>query len=91
MANTNSVAKRARQAEAARQRRVGLNSRFRTSLKKVAKLLQSGDSAGAQLAYQACVPVIDASVSKGLIHKNKAARHKRNLNLALLRSKAAQP
>ncbi len=93
MANTSSVAKRARQAEVTRQRRAGLSSKFRTSVKRVVKAILSGDLEAAQAAYRDCVPVIDASVSKGLIHKNKGARHKRNLNLsllALLRSKQSQ-
>ena len=34
----------------------------------------------AKAAFDKAVPVIDKSVNKGLIHKNKAARHKSRLN-----------
>ncbi|HEY6611531.1 MAG TPA: 30S ribosomal protein S20, partial [Pseudomonas sp.] len=38
------------------------------------------DLAKAQVAYTAAVPVIDRLADKGIIHKNKAARHKSRLN-----------
>jgi ribosomal protein S20 len=34
----------------------------------------------AQAAYVLAVPVIDRMADKGIIHKNKAARHKSRLN-----------
>jgi small subunit ribosomal protein S20 len=42
--------------------------------------LESGDHAASQAAYDAAVPVIDRMADKGIIHKNKAARHKSRLN-----------
>ena len=39
-------------------------------------------------AYKAAVPEIDTMVSKGIIHRNKAARHKSRLNKALKAIKA---
>jgi small subunit ribosomal protein S20 len=53
---------------------------MRTSIKKVTAAIESGDKAAAESAYQAAVPFIDRGVSKGLIHRNKAARHKSRLN-----------
>jgi len=52
----------------------------RTYLKKVDAAIASGDKAVAQEAYTASVPVIDRMADKGIIHKNKAARHKSRLN-----------
>jgi small subunit ribosomal protein S20 len=52
----------------------------RTYLKKVDAAIASGDQANAQEAYTAAVPVIDRMADKGIIHKNKAARHKSRLN-----------
>jgi len=49
-------------------------------LKKVDAAIVSGDQANAQEAYTAAVPVIDRMADKGIIHKNKAARHKSRLN-----------
>lgn len=80
MANTASARKRARQAEKRRQHNVALRSRLRTYVKKVLKAIQSGDQGAAQAAYKEAVPVIDSIADKGLIHKNKAARHKSRLN-----------
>jgi len=34
----------------------------------------------AQAAYNTAVPIIDSAVTKGIIHKNKAARGKSRLN-----------
>lgn len=80
MANSAQATKRARQAEKNRQHNTSLRSMFRTHLKKVVKALEEGDATTAQAVYTAAVPVIDRMVSKGLIHKNKAARHKSRLN-----------
>ena len=61
----------------------------RTYLKKVIAAIQTGDYDTASTAYQAAVPVIDRMADKGIIHKNKAARHKSRLNAAVLALKAA--
>jgi small subunit ribosomal protein S20 len=53
---------------------------MRTSIKKVIAAINAGDREAASLAYAAAVPVIDSAASKGLIHANKAARHKSRLN-----------
>ncbi len=80
MANTAQAKKRAIQAEKHRQRNISHRSTLRTSIKKVVKAIASGDKTEAQTAYQTAVPIIDSMVNKGLIHKNKAARHKSRLN-----------
>jgi small subunit ribosomal protein S20 len=64
-------------------------SRVRTYIKNVVKAIAKGDKAAATTSYQRAVPVIDATVSKGLIHKNKAARHKSRLN-ARIKAMAGQ-
>ena len=79
MANTLQAKKRARQAEKRRQHNVGLRSMLRTYIKKVVQAIETKDSENAQKAYQEAQPVIDRMVSKGIIHKNKAARHKSRL------------
>jgi len=53
---------------------------MRTYIKKVVNAVASGDKAAAESAYQSAVPMIDRMARKGLIHKNKAARHKSRLN-----------
>lgn len=80
MANTKQAKKRSVQSEKRRQRNVGQRSAFRTFLKKVVNAIAQGNRALAEEAYRQAVPVIDKMVTKGLIHKNKAARHKSRLN-----------
>ena len=79
MANTASARKRARQAVKARARNAGQRSMVRTTIKKVVKAVQANDKAAAQAAFVEMVPVLDRYANKGLIHKNKAARHKSRL------------
>ncbi|MEZ5507724.1 MAG: 30S ribosomal protein S20 [Gammaproteobacteria bacterium] len=80
MANIKSAKKRARQAEKRRRHNAGLRSMVRTYIKKVVLAIEAGNKENAQQAYQEAVPVIDRMVTKGIIHKNKAARHKSRLS-----------
>ncbi len=80
MANTAQAKKRARQAEKSRIRNAGQRSQVRTFIKKVIAAIDAGDKSQAQEAFKTVVPVIDSAVTKGLIHKNKAARSKSRLN-----------
>ncbi len=80
MANSAQSKKRARQAEKHRQRNASYRSMFRTSLKKVLAAVSAGNKDEAAAAYKAAVSIIDKTSSKGLIHKNKAARYKSRLN-----------
>ncbi|MBL8250778.1 MAG: 30S ribosomal protein S20 [Candidatus Competibacter sp.] len=79
MANTAQAKKRARQAEKHRQHNASLRSMFRTYVKRVIKAIQGGDKTKAESEYQIAVPMIDRMARKGLIHANKAARHKSRL------------
>ncbi len=80
MANSPQARKRARQAEKRRKHNASRRSMMRTYIKKVVRAIESGDREAAVAAYQAAVPIIDRMANKGLIHKNKAARHKSRLN-----------
>lgn len=53
---------------------------MRTAIKKVVTAIQTGEQEAAKNAYQSAVPIIDRAVTHGLIHRNKAARHKSRLN-----------
>ena len=79
MANSPSARKRARQAERNRQHNAAQRSYVRTMIKKVVNAVKAGDKAAAEKAYRDAVPAIDRSVSKGVMHRNKAARHKSRL------------
>jgi len=80
VANTAQAKKRARQAEKRRQHNASFRSMVRTAIKRVVGAIKTGDAAQAQAAYVEAVPVIDRMADKGIIHKNKAARHKSRLN-----------
>ena len=83
MANTKSAEKAARQAVVRRARNVVQRSRLRSALRDVTQAIASGKKDVAQAAYKTAVPVIDTMVTKGIIHKNKAARHKSRLALGI--------
>ena len=85
MANTAQARKRSRQSVARRERNMALKSKLRTFVKNVVKAIDSEDKSVASENYKKAVPVIDASVSKGIIHKNKAARYKSRLNKQILK------
>ena len=80
MANSAQAKKRARQADAHREHNAAQRSKLRTFVKKVVKAIAVGDKAQAEAAYKEAVPMVDKMANKGLIHKNKAARHKSRLN-----------
>jgi small subunit ribosomal protein S20 len=80
VANIKSAQKRARQAEKIRLHNMGLRSKMRTHIKAVITAVEKGDKDAASAAYKEAVPVIDNMTNKGIIKKNKAARHKSRLN-----------
>ena len=80
MANSPQARKRARQAEKRRKHNASLRSMVRTYIKKVIAAIDSGDAEQAKQAFSAAEPVIDRMADKGIIHKNKAARHKSRLS-----------
>ena len=59
---------------------MGQRSKLRTHIKAVITACEKGDKDAAAAAYKAAVPVIDAMITKGIVNKNKAARHKSRLN-----------
>lgn len=80
MANSPQAKKRARQSERRRNHNASLRSMVRTTIKKVNAAISAGNFEEAKAAYASAVPVIDRMADKGIIHKNKAARHKSRLN-----------
>ncbi len=74
MANTRQSKKRARQND----KRLAVNkarrSRIRTFLRKVEEAIASGDQESATAALRAAQPELMRGVTKGVYHKNTAAR-----------------
>lgn len=80
MANTKQAKKRVRQAEDNRRHNASMRSMLRTYIKKVIAAIESGDQQSATASLKESTPIIDRMVNKGIIHKNKAARHKSRLS-----------
>ena len=80
MANSPQTRKRARQNVTRNARNRSYRSSVRTNIKSLLKTIDAGDTDGAPIAYQRAVSSIDKGTSKGLIHKNRAARLKSRLN-----------
>ena len=83
MANIKSAKKRARQSEVRREHNASIRSRMRTAVKRVRKAIESGDKSAATSALRGAYSVLDATVSKGIVHKNMAARGKSRLAAAI--------
>jgi small subunit ribosomal protein S20 len=79
MANTAQSRKRARQSEKRRKHNAALRTAFRSAVKKVRKAIAAGDKSGAAQLFRAATSALDRIADKQVIHKNKAARHKRRL------------
>ena len=80
MANSPQARKRARQTDKRRARNASLRSLVRTKIKQVIAAADTANADDARAAYDAAVPVIDRMANRGIIKKNKAARHKSRLN-----------
>ena len=74
MANSPQAKKRARQNEARYAINKMRRSRIRTYLRAVEEALASGDQAAAAAALKAAQPELMRGVTKGVLHKNTAAR-----------------
>jgi len=80
LANTAQARKRALQAENHRQRNASQKSKMRTEMKKTIEAVSSGDKENAMSSLGMTSSLLDRAVKNGLIHKNKAARHKQRIN-----------
>ncbi len=74
MANSPQAKKRARQNEARFAVNKARRSRIRTYLRKVEEAIASGDQTAAAAALKDAQPELMRGVTKGVVHKNTAAR-----------------
>ncbi len=61
------------------ERNRAAKGKLRSSLKQVRTAIANAQADAATLALQQAAPVVDRAVSKGILHKNTAARHKSRL------------
>lgn len=80
MANSRQAKKRARQAEKRRQHNASRKSEMRTYVKGAINAVEAGNKELAEKLYKLASSMVDKLAHKGLIHANKAARHKSRLN-----------
>ena len=74
MANSPQAKKRARQNERRLEVNKARRSRIRTHLRKVEEAIASGDKDAATAALRVAQPELMRGVTKGVYHKNTAAR-----------------
>lgn len=74
MANIKSAKKRILITEARTARNKSIRSAVKTSIKKVESAVAANDKAAAQTALTAATSTIGKAASKGVYHKNNAAR-----------------
>ena len=58
-------------------------SALKTAVKKFEAAVAGGDQAAAQAAHKAAVQAVDKAVTKGILHKNTAARKKSSMTVHL--------
>lgn len=83
MANIKSAKKRVLIAEKNRLRNVAFKSSIKTALKKVLELAKGEDKEALNTALSKAYQLCDKAVSKGILHKNTAARKKSRLTIAV--------
>jgi small subunit ribosomal protein S20 len=89
VANIKSAKKRAKQTVVRNARNVAQRSQLRTAVKKVIKAIDANDASAAREAFAVAQPLLDRFAARGLIHKNKAARHKARLTARIKALQAA--
>ena len=88
MANHKQAEKRNRQRLKRRQRNLMYLSAMRTHIKRVRKALDGSDNDAAKAGLPVAVRSIDRAASKGVIHRNTAARYISRLTRAVSTSAA---
>jgi len=79
LANTASARKRVRQQKKRALRNNKVKSQIRYSIKKFMEAVNAADSENIQTCLRNAIKIIDKAASKGVIHKNTAARKKSSL------------
>lgn len=83
MPNIKSAKKRVELTKVAYEKNKAEKTAMKTTLKKFEAAVNGGDRAVAESAYKQAVKVVDQAVTKGLLHKNNAARKKSSMTLKL--------
>ena len=79
MANIKSQKKRILTNEKSRQRNVAVRSKVKTLVKRTDEMIAAKDSDKAKAELLTAISAIDRACTKGVIHRNQAARRKSSL------------
>lgn len=90
MATHKSALKRARQNEVRRLRNMAYKSRMKTAIKNVRTAIEEGSVEKAREDLTKAVALIQKTASKGVIHRNKAARQVSRLSRRVNQLSASQ-
>ncbi|MBW7956263.1 MAG: 30S ribosomal protein S20 [Deltaproteobacteria bacterium] len=74
MANHASAIKRHKQSEKRKQRNASVKSSLRTAVKKVKEAVSAGKADEAKANLKSAITELDKAASKGVLHRNNAAR-----------------
>ena len=83
MANIKSSKKDILRSKIAYEKNKANKTAMKTTLKKFEAAVAAGERAAAEVAYKDAIVVVDKAVTKGILHKNTAARKKSSLTLQL--------
>ena len=83
MAQHKDALKRIKQSEKKRLRNKSVRTHYRTKIKEVREAVGSGDKDSAQKTFLDAVKALDTAVSKNVLHKKTADRHKSRLSKAV--------
>jgi small subunit ribosomal protein S20 len=86
-----SAIKRTQQAEKRRLRNSHVKSTMKTNIKKALSALGQKDTAAVESSTKAAIAYVDKAASKGVIHRNQAARRISDSQRRRTRSLRAQP
>ena len=85
---TKSALKANRQNIKRRELNRQMRSRLRTALKAIRASLDAKDLTGAKAALSRTVSIVDKMATKGIVHRNTAARYKSRLSSRLSKATA---
>ena len=89
MANHKSAEKRNRQRARRAERNKAVRSALRTTLRRAREALSAGDSKAAAPMVKEAQVALASAASKGVIHRNNAARRKSRIAKALAKLEVA--
>ena len=90
LANTKSAKKRIRQNSRRRVRNARIRTRARSSVRAARQAVEGSDRNAGEVAVKSAIQELDRAASKGVLHRNNAARRKSRLQKQLAKMPSAK-